>query len=56
VIGYENSSGDWISHRRAKLFPVALAILVVYQIFTANADHVGVWRMFCDWFLGISAA
>jgi len=43
---------DWTSHRRLKVFPVALLLLVSYQVFTLNAYRVPLWRALCDWYIG----
>ncbi len=43
---------NWMSHRRLKTFPVALLLLLSYQLFTANAYRAPFWRAFCDWFIG----
>ena len=46
---------DWRAHRRTNVFPAVLLLLLAYHIFTANAHHIGAWRSFCNWFLGIAA-
>jgi hypothetical protein len=44
---------DWRSHRRLRVFPVALALMAGWQLFTINADRIVIWRIFCVWFMNI---
>lgn len=43
----------WRIARSLTVFPVALAVLLAYQLFTANAHRIIRWQIFCDWFLGL---
>jgi hypothetical protein len=45
---------DWRSGRR-NVFPLVLALLIAYQVFTLGASHMPAWRAFCYWFQGIPA-
>jgi len=46
------SAWDWKSHRRLDVFPVALAIMLAYQVFSMNAYRFPVWQRFAVWFAG----
>ena len=44
---------DWRSHRRLRVFPLAIALMAAYQVFTVNADRILLWRIFSVWFMDI---
>jgi hypothetical protein len=44
---------DWRANRRVGVFPVALAVLLVYHVGTLTLHRVPLWNSFCVWFLGL---
>jgi len=45
---------DWKSHRRLRVFPVALGVMLFYQVFTANAHRIKSWQAFSEWFSNLN--
>ncbi len=44
---------DWRSHRRFDVFPIALAIHLVYHYAVLNFYKFEFWRIFSDWFYSL---
>ena len=44
---------DWRNNKRLTAFPVALAIVLVYQYSVMNFYQYEFWQMFCYWFVGL---
>jgi uncharacterized membrane protein YozB (DUF420 family) len=44
---------DWRANRRLDVFPVALAVLLVYHVGTLTLHRVPAWNAFGAWFLGL---
>jgi len=44
---------DWRVNRRRDVFPVALAVLLVYHVGTLTLHRVPLWNAICIWFLGL---
>jgi hypothetical protein len=40
-------------NRRRDVFPVALAVLLVYHVGTLTLHRVPLWNAICVWFLGL---
>jgi len=44
---------DWGAHGRRDVFPVALAVLLLYHLGTLTLHRVPLWNAFGVWFLGL---
>lgn len=44
---------DWRANRRVNVFPVALAVLILYHVGMLTLHRVPLWNAFCVWFLGL---
>lgn len=44
---------DWRANRRVSVFPVALAVLLVYHVGVLTLHRVPLWNSFCVWFLSL---
>ncbi|MBL7857975.1 MAG: hypothetical protein JNM57_09810 [Cyclobacteriaceae bacterium] len=44
---------DGLSHKRWNVFPVALAILLLYHYSVLNFYHFEFWKSFCGWFTSL---
>jgi hypothetical protein len=44
---------DWRANERTNVFPVALAVLVLYHASVLTLPFVRAWGAFCGWFLGL---
>jgi hypothetical protein len=41
---------DWRAHRRLDVFPLAIAVLLLYHLGTLTLP---LWSSFCAWFLAL---
>ncbi|HZF28224.1 MAG TPA: hypothetical protein VE907_03840 [Gammaproteobacteria bacterium] len=44
---------DWRANERTNVFPVALAVLLVYHASVLTLPFAPPWGVFCAWFLGL---
>ncbi|HET7130824.1 MAG TPA: hypothetical protein VFJ95_01195 [Gammaproteobacteria bacterium] len=44
---------DWRANRRTNVFPVALAIVLVYHVSVVTLPFAPPWAAFCAWFLAL---
>lgn len=44
---------DWRANKRTNVFPVALAVLLVYHASVLTLPFAPPWGVFCAWFLGL---